>query len=149
MARKIQGSIRKVTETRVFDEEGREIYTGRYSQETVHDPQDGSVTTCTEAESTTLTTGETYHPGMSNGPNPIMLTGICEACRDSNRWPWSGRRTHGLTNAQHLKHCHDCGMPLCPRHRRQSRIDRKWRCLKDHRRHMLKHYLRCIFLEDE
>ena len=149
MARKLQGSIRKVIDTRVFDEQGQEIYIGRFSQETVHDPQDGSVATHTEAESTTLTSGENYHPGMSTGPKPIMLTGVCEACHSTSLWPWTWRKTHGLTKVQHLKRCQDCGMPLCPRHRRESRVDRKPRCLKHHRRHMFRHYVKCIFLVEE
>lgn len=149
MARnRIYGTIRRRTETRMTDESGQEVYRAQYSQETSHNPQDGSVNTITRAESTTLSSGETFHVGMSAGPNPVLLTGLCEFCRTMFAFPWSRRRnTHGLTNVKDLMPCHDCGRPACARHRRQSTHDKGWRCLKHHRIHKWKLRLQSIFFE--
>ena len=146
-----QGAIRQRTKTRIFDESGQEIYATEYSSETIQDPQDGSVSTVKEAENTTLTTAESYNIGMSVGPKPVLRTGVCNLCRTARpRFLWSRRRvTHGLTNVLRLNACTECGLPACPRCRRQSPYDRKWRCLKHHRLHKWMMRLQAIFFEEE
>ena len=133
--RNVHGTIRHRTVTKFIDESGRVIHTLGYTKETVHDPQDGSINIITSAESDTLVSGENFNAGMAAGPNPIMLTGVCTLCRASVL-RWSRKRsTHGLCNLKQLKRCCQCGVPVCPRHCRQSRYDKHWRCLKHHKIH--------------
>lgn len=150
MARNRQGPIRRRTETAIHDEDGNPIYVANYTKETIIDPADNSVESVTRAESTTLASGESFNPSMSAGQNPVMLTGVCELCRQHRPlFPWSRRRNpHGLTNLEHLKRCRGCGKPLCPRHRHRGR-DRSWRCPACHRLYRLRKFLGGIFFEVE
>ena len=149
MARtRLNGSIRNVTHTRILDESGEEIYATEHVEETRHDPRNGSVNTVKRGRSTTLSSGEVYHVGMSAGQRPVMLTGVCELCRVRLSLR-RRRRTHGLTNVKHLKRCSRCGRAVCPRHRKRSRFDRRWRCIRCHRWHRLKCALLWMLFREE
>ena len=143
----LSGNIRKRTITTITDEAGNEVYTREYVEETIHDPSDNSVNTTVTADVTTLTSGESYNLGMSAGPNPIMLTGLCEACQAQRSSILTGRKTTGLTNLEHLSRCHRCGIPLCPRHAHVSKSDGNVRCSKCSNLHKLGRFLNWIFRE--
>jgi len=129
------GKITECTETRILDPSGNELCRTRYVIETTQDPVDGSINTIKRAESLTLTSGETWNVGMSAGPNPVLMAGVCDACQK-------------LCNASKLRICSDCGIPLCSRHRRRSRRDGRWRCLKHHRLHKLASLFAALLFEE-
>jgi len=133
--------------TNFKDETGEVLETSEYREE--RDRIGDRVIIRKTAECRTLATGELYHPGLSSGSNPVMLAGACSLCGTTpSIFPWRRRRTTRLCNAAHLKPCHSCGISICPRHRRRSTKDRKWRCLSCHRKHWWASLLSPLFFEE-
>lgn len=98
------------------------------------------------SESIQLVDGLEWNPSlaMASGKDRVLL-GVCRRCRSRRVLPWS-RRGHGLCSAKNLKICADCGTSgLCPRHRKKSRIDNRYRCPRCHSWHRLKYLIRPLF----
>lgn len=147
MAKSSQGPVRSQIETRYIDEFGQEVHTANYREEMIVDTN--GVTSVKQGENSILVSGEAYNPSMSSGGKPVMLIGSCAICRDSRPlFPWQRHRTtHGLCNVSKLKHCCNCGQPICPRHRTQSRDDGQSRCPRCHKRHKWMLRLKSVFFE--
>ncbi|MFA7281363.1 MAG: hypothetical protein WC100_14865 [Sterolibacterium sp.] len=128
-------SQRIVTQYR--DADGNLVLQTEYNERIVI--ANGEVTHIKQGENIQLVSGEMFNPAMAAGQHPVLVVGLCHSCQGSPRVP--------LTNAKHLRICAGCGRPSCPIHRRQSRYDKKWRCLRCYRRHRMGLLFRGIFLE--
>lgn len=135
--------------TRFVDEYGNEFFRTQYREDVTED-DNGCLTTLKQGEQVILGTGEAYHPGLSAGPKPLLMVALCRQCRDARpRWPWQqAQQSTGLANVKHIVRCQDCGTASCPAHRKRSQHDRKWRCLKCHRRHNWKRRLESVLFEE-
>jgi hypothetical protein len=135
--------------TRFIDEFGDEFHRTQYREDVIEDDQ-GCLTSLKEGEQIILGTGEAYHPGLSAGPRPIMMIALCRQCREERpRWPWQRARTPtGLVNVKHVIRCRECGAATCPTHRKQSRYDHKWRCIKCHTAYQWRRRLASIVCEE-
>ena len=127
------GAVHKIVETEYLDESGQVICSYQFTDEMSQAP-DGSIITHTKAKNKALSSGESHNPGMSAGADPLLVVGTCPLCvSPQKRFPWSKlRQINPLCNVKYLQHCHRCGQPACPRHRRRSRRDGCWRCLPCH-----------------
>ena len=114
---------------------GQQEYTVRHS--------DGSITHRNISQNIQTVCGLSWNPQMLYGKPPVHI-GICQACR-SQTSPFH-KKTHGIVTIHRAKTCQDCGQLCCPKHRKHGR-DKKWRCLKHHKIHLLKTFLRPIFFE--
>ena len=128
----MRGTVNNHIETSFMDQSGRELSKLHYKEEMVKN-QDGSITSYKQAQNVILSTGEAYNASLSVGSNPVMLAGLCAFCGDS------------LSNARLLLPCCACGKPTCPAHRRKSKYDKGYRCLKCHGRHKWAMRLKPIF----
>ena len=136
--------------THFVDEEGNPLLNMEYREETSENV-DESISISKEAQNVILSTGEAYNTTLSSGPRPLLMVGLCRACRSQRPfWPWQRRRkVHGLANARHLKRCCGCGEPVCPTHRAESAHDKRVRCLRCDRRHVwYRRVLWLFFTED-
>ena len=136
-----QISTRKENVTTITDQRGNTIleigsqeYTIKYPGGALHHRQTN--------ENIPLVCGTMWHPGMTMAKPPIYV-GVCERCRKPSLFR---RRTHGIVAMGRAKLCVDGGELCCPRHRKLGK-DKKWRCLKHHRTHLLKRVARAIFCE--
>ena len=105
---------------------------------------DGSVDKLRFNENIQLGSGEMYNPAMSMGPNPVILVGVCQACRNS----LFGGSAHGLFNTEAGRRCRDCQALLCPKHSILCGDD-NWRCRNCARTRPLKQALKHIFFKRE
>jgi hypothetical protein len=137
-------SIKQHIVTVFRDQEGNEIHSTVYSEEVTRLP-DGSVVTEKSAENYALVSGELTNPSQA----AALPVGVCALCGATpSILPWQRRTTTRLCSMEHLKHCVSCGRPLCPRHRKRSEKDRKWRCLSCHRKHWWASLLSPLFFEE-
>jgi len=95
---------------------------------------DGSFTSYSEYNNIILEDGLAWNPSMLFQKPPIYIA-VCDICR-KKRQP----KTHGLVSVAGAKLC-VCGQLCCPKHRRQSARDNKWRCPICHHLHRTK----CLF----
>ena len=137
-------SIKQHIITIYRDEEGNEIQTAEYLEETTRSGN-GSVIIEKTAENFATADGIVTNPSQASDRE----LGICGVCNTTpSVLPWQRRPTTRLCSVEHLKHCSDCGLPTCPRHRRRSSKDRKWRCLSCHRKHWWASLLSPLFFEE-
>jgi hypothetical protein len=135
-----QLNIRNSTVTKITDKEGNTILEIGLHEYTVR-LSDGSRVHRRINETIQLVCGTMWNPGLIEMAK--ILIGVCEQCRQTTLF---GRRTHGLVSIHMAKICTDCGTLCCPGHRKLGR-DKKWRCLKHHKTHLLKTFFRPIFFE--
>ncbi len=99
-------------------------------------------------ETIELSDGFEWHAGMLSANPPIHIS-VCNLCRYPLPAVFPERPTSGLVRTSSLEYCHECGLGICPKHRRRSRYDRRWRCLKCHKsfqkKTIVKRTLRSIF----
>ena len=101
----------------------------------------GSLTSYSEYNNIILEDGLAWNPVMlSQKPKPILIA-VCDICRKKRK-----PKTHGLVSAAGAKLC-VCGKLCCPKHRRQSSRDNKWRCPSCHRLHKTKCLLTPFFFK--
>jgi len=113
MARQRNSTIRQHIITVYRDEQGNEIQTAEYAEETVRLP-DGSVLVEKTAENFALSSGELTNPSQSSGANPALPLGLCDSCGTTRSiFPWGRRRTTRLCSAEQLKPCARCGGVFC------------------------------------
>lgn len=115
-------------------------------QYTVRDSQ-GALTHRMVNQSIQTVDGMQWNPTMQLTKPPIYV-GICQQCRDGTSL-LKRNKSHGIVTLGRAKLCVVCGTLSCPSHRKLGR-DRRWRCLKHHRLHLLdRMLLRPIFFERE
>jgi len=98
----------------------------------------GAIASYSEYNNIILEDGVGWNPAMLSQRPPIHIA-VCAVCR-KRRKP----KTHGLVSLAGARLC-VCGRLCCPKHRRQSSRDNKWRCPSCHRRHVLKRLLTPVF----
>ena len=138
-----QISARKDTITVIADINGNPILEIGLHEYTIRHPN-GAHTHRRLTESIQLVCGTVWNPSLMLATPPVHV-GVCEFC---HRPSLSRHRTHGLVAMHRARLCVDGGELCCPSHRRLGR-DRKWRCPKHHRAHLLKSLFRPIFFEQE
>jgi len=119
------------------DEEGNEIHRAQYRKKVRRQPN-GSLVVETSAENFALSSGEITNPNEAAN-RPVAVCAFCGTT--PSIWPWRRRPTTRLCSVEHLKYCSDCGIPVCPRHRRRSAKDSRWRCTRCYK----KHWWACLF----
>jgi hypothetical protein len=88
--------------------------------------------------------GASWAPAMQCAKPPLHI-GICRQCREGiSLLSWN--KTHGVCLLCRSKLCVDCGTLCCPSHRKLGR-DRRWRCLKHYKRHLLGSIVKPLFFE--
>jgi len=135
-----QMNVRKDTTTQITDLNGNIILEVGLKEYTVR-CSDGSIIHRRLNENIVLVDGTVWNPGL------IMRgihVGVCDRCR---RPSFFGRPTHGIVALQRARQCATCGTLCCPSHRRWSRRDHQWRCLRHHSLHLLKNLAHPIFFE--
>ena len=82
---------------------------------------DGPLTAYSEYDNIILEDGLAWTPSMLGQKPPIRIA-VCDICRRKRK-----PKTHGLVSVTGARLC-VCGKLCCPKHRRQSSRDHKWRC---------------------
>ena len=101
---------------------------------------DGPLTAYSEYENIILEDGLGWNPSMMGQKPPVRIA-VCDICRKKRK-----PKTHGLVSVAGGRLC-VCGKLCCPKHRRQSSRDHKWRCPTCHHRHIAKCILTPIFFK--
>ena len=108
---------------------------------------DGSISSYVHFKYIPLVDGSSWSPFLLS-KNPPIYIGICETCRNPGLSLFGRRhKTHGLVAMARAKLCVDCGLLTCPRDRRLSKRDKKWRCLTCAKKHAVGNLLRPLFFE--
>jgi hypothetical protein len=99
------------------------------------------------SQSIQLVDGAEWSPVMAMGANPVRI-GVCGSCRHPPfRFP-TREILHGLVRLSKAKICNDCGQLVCPRCRKLG-IDKRWRCLRCHRKHRTWRFLKSFVVSYE
>ena len=131
-------SVTTITDVhgQVIVEIGQREYTVRQS--------DGSLVHRSLNQHMTTVCGTAWSPAMQFAKPPLYI-GICQQCRDGTS-VLGRNKTHGICLLYRSKVCAECGTLCCPSHRKLGR-DRRWRCLKHHRRHLIGSVVKPLFFE--
>ncbi len=101
---------------------------------------DGSLARYSEYNNIILEDGLAWNPSMFLQKPPIHIA-VCDVCRKKRK-----PKSHGLVSVAGAKLC-VCGKLCCPKHRRQSSRDKKWRCPACHRLHKTKNIFTPVFFK--
>jgi len=134
---------RKEDVTTITDVNGQIIVEISQREYTVRH-SDGSLTHRSLNQHMPTVCGAIWAPSMQSAKPPLYV-GICQQCRDGTSL-FGQNRTHGICLLHRSKICHDCGTLCCPSHRRLGR-DRRWRCLRHHKRHLIGSIVKPLFFE--
>jgi len=135
---------RKENITSITDMNGQTIIQIGSSQYTVRN-SDGSLTHRFLNQLIPTVDGFEWGPDMQKAKPPVHV-GICQQCRDGSSL-FGRNKSHGIVTLARAKLCADCGTLCCPSHRRLSKNDRRWRCLRHHRMHRIGGLVRPLFFE--
>jgi hypothetical protein len=134
---------RKETVTTIRDMRGEIIIEIGQNEYTVR-LSNGSLVHRSITEQMQMVDGALWGPLMQLARPPLYV-GICQQCRDGVSL-FGGDKSHGTCLLARSKTCVDCGTLCCAAHRKLGR-DQHWRCLKHHRRFLLKSLARLLFWE--
>lgn len=132
-----QSGPQRNTIATITDRKGRVILKITQKEYLVRDSK-GSFTSYSEYNNIILEDGVAWNPAMLSQKPPVHIA-VCDVCRKRRR-----PKTYGLVTVAGGKIC-VCGRLCCPKHRRQSLDDRKWRCPSCHRRHRMKILMTPVF----
>lgn len=130
-------STMKRIETEYVAEDGQRIALIAYIQEEKYEKDKAEE--LIRAANIQLSDGLQWNPSQQRGDKPVLVA-VCPACRRPRLF---GVTPHGLVSAENAKHCHDCGILCCPKHRRKQ--DGQWRCERCHRKYRIRSFVQRIF----
>lgn len=121
----------EITDTTQRYQDGHPAQTYRYEVGT-KETEPGTFVS-RRAENIETADGFLGNPIQSNRRVPIDFA-ICAHCaRPVWQFPMRPRPMSGVTRMDATKLCHNCGVRLCPKHRRRDRaVWRCWRCSRWH-----------------
>lgn len=134
-------------ENAIYDQDGEVICVVGLKEYAVQEP-DGSISLHKRSQNIETVDHQIWNPSMAMGPKPILL-GCCVICRSGSFSMFKRNRpSHGLCTLKNGRLCTDCGLFVCPHHRKVG-SDGRARCPRCARNRRVRGLLTWVFFMRE
>lgn len=127
----------------IYDQNGEVICVVGPKEYAVQGPG-GSISLHKRSQNIETVDHQIWNPSMAMGPKPILL-GVCNLCRQESFSLFTRKHpSHGLCTLKNGRLCTDCGVFVCPHHRKVG-SDGKARCPRCARNRRVRGLLTWVF----